>query len=65
MPAPVIDAVALANEAHQGAIVARLADLLGAGASSGGGSLAGRHIGLLGLASRFGGIARMRAAVRA
>lgn len=57
VPAPVIDAVAVANDAHQRAIVARLADLLQAGAShdstaasSGRPSLAGRRIALLGLA---------------
>jgi UDPglucose 6-dehydrogenase len=50
VPAPVIDAVALANDAHQRAIVGRLGDLLGSGASGTEGSLAGRHIGLLGLA---------------
>ena len=57
VPAPVIDAVAVANDAHQRAIVARLADLLQAGAShdpaaasSGRRSLADRRIALLGLA---------------
>jgi UDPglucose 6-dehydrogenase len=54
--APVLDAVAVANDAHQRAIVARLADLLRAGglpdtatASSGRPSLAGWRIALLGL----------------
>lgn len=57
VPAPVLDAVAVANHAHQRAIVARLADLLGqdasrdpSAASSGRASLAGRRIALLGLA---------------
>ena len=44
VPAPVIDAVAAANEIHQGAIVGRLASLLGRD------DLQGARIGLLGLA---------------
>jgi UDPglucose 6-dehydrogenase len=44
VPAPVIDAVAMANEIHQGAIVRRLAELLGRD------SLRGTRIALLGLA---------------
>jgi UDPglucose 6-dehydrogenase len=44
VPAPVIDAVAVANDIHQGAIVGRLASLLGRD------SLQGTRIALLGLA---------------
>jgi nucleotide sugar dehydrogenase len=56
VPAPVIDAVAVANDAHQRAIVARLAVLLddtepaGSPRADGAKSLAGRHVALLGLA---------------
>jgi UDPglucose 6-dehydrogenase len=55
VPAPVIDAVAVANDAHQRAIVARLAALLGgatAASAAGNGeqSLVGRHVALLGIA---------------
>ncbi|MBI2781265.1 MAG: UDP-glucose/GDP-mannose dehydrogenase family protein [Chloroflexi bacterium] len=57
VPAPVLDAVAVANDAHQRAIVARLAGLLDTdavpvepAASGGRLPLAGRRIALLGLA---------------